>query len=506
MGMKHILPIITFLIINNLLSAQEQPLIAVMPLRSVGAITKDEANTVTNLLETGLVKSSMFRVVEKSEISEILAAQEYSFEEYIDENFAAQVGKLLSAEQIVIGTLARIGDKYFITAKIIDVATGRTLRADKAEADSIETIAGKAEMVGYRLAGVQMGENDEIKPKLRFGELLITTDPDHAEVLVNDIIKGISPLLVERIPLGLLRIAAKKNGMYGYRELELSQEELLKIKIVLNQRLGRLFLRISESNVKVKLDDDELGFLGDGIFPDIPEGDHSLEIIGDGLYAKKRIVIKPDETTTVNVELMPVGSLHYKAPEGAVVVISGQSYLRTFSGDVTIEHIPEGSYSIKISHPNYQTTEEVIDIERGKIVELSPELAPTPEYQARLNHKAKQQKQSELMLNKNILRQELERQTLSHKKLTTASRIFFGLGAGFTIGMGTTYILHHTDSKRAALWKVSGVSFSIAGAISLIVGTMLWLEKPNLEIIKEKIRNVEREIEQLDRGNYLLNP
>ncbi len=59
MGKKHIITIITFIIINHLLIAQDQPLIALIPLRSVGAVTKGEANTVTNLLETGLVKSSM---------------------------------------------------------------------------------------------------------------------------------------------------------------------------------------------------------------------------------------------------------------------------------------------------------------------------------------------------------------------------------------------------------------------------------------------------------------
>jgi TolB-like protein len=159
---------------NSYAESQIQSLIAVLPLRYSGGISREEAATVTSLLETGLVRSAVFQVVEKSEISEVLAIQEYSHSDHIDRSFAVRVGKLLSAQLILMGTVSRVGDRCFITVKIIEVATGRTVGADKEEADSIEEIASQAEMLGYRLTGFQperRGENGE---------------PEHANALPSE--------------------------------------------------------------------------------------------------------------------------------------------------------------------------------------------------------------------------------------------------------------------------------------------------------------------------------
>jgi TolB-like protein len=135
--------------------SQNAPLLAVIPLQALGGLSSEQSGTVTRLLETGLVKSAVFQVLEKSQISEVLAAQEYSAEECFDESVAVRLGRLLSARLIVLGTLSRLGERIFLTAKIIEVATGKTLRAEHEEAGSLEAIALRAEALGYRLGGLQ---------------------------------------------------------------------------------------------------------------------------------------------------------------------------------------------------------------------------------------------------------------------------------------------------------------------------------------------------------------
>ena len=135
--------------------SQGRPLIAVLPLQALGELNAEQVGTVTRLLETGLVKSSVFQVLERSEIAQVLAAQEYSAEECFDESCAVRLGRLLAARLIVLGTLSRLGDKFFLTAKIIEVATGKTLEAEHEEADTLEAIARRAENLGFRLAGRQ---------------------------------------------------------------------------------------------------------------------------------------------------------------------------------------------------------------------------------------------------------------------------------------------------------------------------------------------------------------
>jgi TolB-like protein len=504
MRIPHIPLITAFLLAKSFLPAQNLPLIAVIPLRSLGGVSQEQANTVTSLLETGLVKSTMFQVVEKSEIAEVLAAQEYSSEEYMDETFAIRVGKLVSAGQIVLGTLSRLGNRYFLTAKIIDVATGRTLKAEKEEADSLETIASQAEILGYRLAGLQL-EKGGRKPDIRFAELLIATEPDGAEVLLNGLSRGTSPLLIDKVPLGPVRIAAKKEGMYGYRELVLERAELLKVKLVLNQRLGRLFIRASERNVFVKLDNDERGFLGDGVFSDIPEGEHVVELTGKGLYGMAQFGITPEQTTTIDVLLDAVGTLHYRIPEGALTVIGGRGLSKTVTGENVIEHVPVGSYTVETSHPNYLTLKEEIQIVQGKTIELFPELTPTPEYRAELERKALEQKHHELTLEKATLEQKLQIETVRSRKLRTASRILYGASGGFAVGAGSSLILYLGAQQRGeashTMWGGLSLSFGIVGGISAIVGTMVWLEQPDLGGIQAQIDQLEKQLAELNERN-----
>jgi TolB-like protein len=151
--------------------SQSLPLIAVLPLRAPDGLSAEQAGAVTRLLETGLVKSSMYQVVERSEISQLLAAQEFSAEACFDENSAVQLGRLLSARLIVLGSLSRLDQRLFLTARIIEVATGRTLSAEYEVADTLEGIARRAESLGYRLGGLPQEKHWPASEPLRGAEL-----------------------------------------------------------------------------------------------------------------------------------------------------------------------------------------------------------------------------------------------------------------------------------------------------------------------------------------------
>lgn len=499
---KHrnlILSLVFLTISIQLTLAQNRPIIAIIPIRSLGGIADIEANTLTDLLETGLVKSEMFQVVEKSELSEVLAAQEYTLKEYTDENFAIEVGKLITAEQIVLGRVSKIGTKYFLTAKIIDVATGKTLKADKIEAETIELLATQTEILGLRLAGFSPSQTNVLEHVQKYGELLITTEPDNAEIYVNGLFKGKSPLLVERIPWGNIHIKAKAENMYGFKEIMLMQADLLKLKITLNQRLGRLFIRSGEQGLLVILDDEILGFIGEGLFPDLPEGDHNLVLSGNGLYSQSKITIRPEETTIVDAELLEVGSLHYDIPDGASGLITGEGFEKKIQAMGVFDNVPVGSYRFLVEHPDFHVFEKSINVFRGRITKISPVLVPTREYQHKLDQQELEKKISELLLRRNNLEADFLEAQIKHKKVVTAGLVFFGIGGTFALGTGTLFILNLTapDEDRRQLYRRLGISCSIAAALNTIIGTIFVLEKPDLETLQEDIKDVETRIEAL---------
>ena len=119
--------------------AQVKPLIAVLPFESI-EVSASISRIISTLFETNLVNTGEYEVLSQNERDQILSAQKESLQGCTDEACAIEIGQLLAAEQIIIGTVAALGTKFIINAKIIDVTTSKTLGADSISADSVETL------------------------------------------------------------------------------------------------------------------------------------------------------------------------------------------------------------------------------------------------------------------------------------------------------------------------------------------------------------------------------
>ena len=108
--MRRLLTAILLVLCSLSLSAQDKPRLAIIPLNYI-EVPKTAALALTGLLETGLVNTEMYNVIEQTQVNQILEAQEYSLSDFTDEQCAIEFGKLLAAEQIVLGAVSRIGGK-----------------------------------------------------------------------------------------------------------------------------------------------------------------------------------------------------------------------------------------------------------------------------------------------------------------------------------------------------------------------------------------------------------
>jgi TolB-like protein len=118
---------------------EDKPRIAILPFQAV-EVPQSVSVVISTLFETYLVNTKAYTVLSQGDRDRILEVQAGSIEDYADEDQAIQIGKLLSAEQIIIGTVAALGSKYIINAKIIDVTTSETLGAGSISADSVEEL------------------------------------------------------------------------------------------------------------------------------------------------------------------------------------------------------------------------------------------------------------------------------------------------------------------------------------------------------------------------------
>ncbi|MCB9496879.1 MAG: hypothetical protein H6686_08360 [Fibrobacteria bacterium] len=100
---------------------------AVLPL-AVEGVSESEARQVGDALATALQNSGRVRMLERSRIDEILAEQGFQQSGACDQGeCAVEAGRLLGVEQLVVGTLGRVGTSVQISARRIDVGTGEIL-------------------------------------------------------------------------------------------------------------------------------------------------------------------------------------------------------------------------------------------------------------------------------------------------------------------------------------------------------------------------------------------
>ncbi len=331
---------LTFIIILSTFGEQSKPRIAVMPFNPIG-VSKNDAQIVTGLFETGLVKTNSFNVIEQQQINEILSVQAFTLTGCTDDACAIEFGKILAAEQVVLGDLSTIDGKFVLNAKIIDVEQGSNIRADNVETPSLAEMTKAAELLAFKLAGLTYTRGDNIQVAEEFRDIFIETNPSEAEVFINGVNRGVSPGLFEGVPVGNIRIEAKKGNLYGVLETRIT-DKTNSLEIRLNETYGNLLIKSTIKDINVYLDDAFMGEPGTGFFPDITVGVHDLVLEKDGYYWDGDVSIIANKTISAEVEPKPYGFLQYTIPGGIKAELfnsSGVSNPLNRRGNITLSNL-----------------------------------------------------------------------------------------------------------------------------------------------------------------------
>lgn len=66
-------------------------------------------------------------VIERGQINKVIKEQQFSRSQLIDSNTAIKIGRLLSANYIVIGSWQKYGEKFGLNARLVEVETGKVI-------------------------------------------------------------------------------------------------------------------------------------------------------------------------------------------------------------------------------------------------------------------------------------------------------------------------------------------------------------------------------------------
>ncbi|MCH8903910.1 MAG: hypothetical protein IIA45_08355 [Bacteroidetes bacterium] len=113
--------VVIFLCITTVLFAQKKPTLAVMNIDVSGV--KLDPKTLGNMVRLEIDKTGMFTVLDKYDMSDLLAASDLNDSKCYGKNCLVAAGKVLNVDKMVSGSAERFGDKIVITLRLIDVNT-----------------------------------------------------------------------------------------------------------------------------------------------------------------------------------------------------------------------------------------------------------------------------------------------------------------------------------------------------------------------------------------------
>ena len=116
-------------------------------------VSKVIASGISDMIRSDMVDTGLFLVVERNQMNEIIKEQGLQMTGCTDNACAVQVGKLLSANKMLVGEITRMGKAILITVRIVDVEKGVAEYSSKEKARSEDELDKAASRLSTKLVG-----------------------------------------------------------------------------------------------------------------------------------------------------------------------------------------------------------------------------------------------------------------------------------------------------------------------------------------------------------------
>lgn len=147
---RYIFSLLFILIGFGSVFSQEKPTIAIIPFNAMG-VSESEAKTASDLLESAIIKTDQFKIIEQNQVDDTIKAQTFSLTGNTDEDYARHIGKLLPADQIIFGSFSNIGSEFILNARIIYIESGQIIESEKISFATIEELSESIEWLANKL-------------------------------------------------------------------------------------------------------------------------------------------------------------------------------------------------------------------------------------------------------------------------------------------------------------------------------------------------------------------
>ncbi|MBD3241590.1 MAG: hypothetical protein GF331_13455 [Chitinivibrionales bacterium] len=138
-------------------AAPSRASVAVMTLKNAAGVSPEDAELLSDRLRIELFNTGMFSVMERSQMQEILKEQGFQLSgSCTDEGCMVEMGQILGVNQLIGGSIGRLGTMYLINLRCIDIKTAQIVAVVSEDIPgSIEKVVKVFPVIAARLAGVK---------------------------------------------------------------------------------------------------------------------------------------------------------------------------------------------------------------------------------------------------------------------------------------------------------------------------------------------------------------
>lgn len=231
--MKNMKILIT--IILSITYVLAQPVnIAILELEGKN-VPQTEASILSDKLRVELYKTNKFKIIERAQMDEVLAEQGFQQTGCFSNECIVEVGRLIGVEQVIAGSIGKVGDIYFISIRLISVTEGTIINnvEEMIEGSINEVLKTGMTNIAYKL----IADEPDAPTPVTTGAVSISTIPSKARITFDG--KDISqktPALIDNLSEGSYPVHISLRGyLKVQRVVEVKAGETTDLKIQLQK-------------------------------------------------------------------------------------------------------------------------------------------------------------------------------------------------------------------------------------------------------------------------------
>ena len=364
-----------------------QKVIAVADITSEG-LSKIQRKQIFNTLESALVNLGAYEVTSRSEVDKILAEQKFQSMGCTDQQCAAEIGRLLNADFMLLSDILYEGGEISITIKLVDVETAKIVTAIS-KYESINKIGDIFDKIPNYLLELYRNQNKDRRTptsttqqteKAGIGKLIVRSDPIGAKVILDNQDLGLTPIEKD-LEAGKHRLILTYEGYERFaKSVTVVADTTETVEAELVPLTGDLSIITTPGNSDVFINDEYKG-KSPLTLQYLEVGEYFIKITQTGYQDElTKVSVEWNLLNTIEKKLIPLpGSVaFYSVPDGAEVLIDNRSRGVTKSTGLVLD-IPAGSHKISIKKKGYITETTEIDVKAGETTDLELSLSKLPE-------------------------------------------------------------------------------------------------------------------------------